>query len=83
MTSRTARNKRRREKLKSRRGQNLQASDTTGWQKCSDYHFQKAIQGLLVNWYPSTKKVVILDETFAINNIDDIYDIVEMVRKGE
>lgn len=79
----TEKNRRRKVKLKLKRKANLAKADVIGWEKKSDYHFQNMINGLLVNWYPSTKKIVILNETFEISGIDQIYEIVDMIKKGE
>lgn len=79
----TERNRKNRVKSKARRQRNLGNADVNGWKQCSEYHFQKTIEGVLVNWYPSTRKIVILNETFLIDSIDAIYEIVKIVKSGE
>lgn len=50
------RNKRRRARLREKRKAILHAADTTGWEKKSDYHFQREHNGEILNWWPSTGK---------------------------
>lgn len=55
------RNKRRRAKIRQARKEALNAADTTGWEKKSDYHFQCTRGADRIDWWPSTGKWCIND----------------------
>ena len=65
-----AKNKRRSDKRKDRRQENLQSASDRGWQKYTEHHWFKAVGGEKLEYWPSTQKVSWRGE--IIKNVIDI-----------
>lgn len=57
----------------------VESGKTQEWKRCSDYHFQRTMNGQLVNWWPSSRKVQIAGEIFTAESPEEIYRIVEAI----
>jgi hypothetical protein len=50
------RRKRQRQRRAQRQREQLRNANLDGWEKLTDYHYRRTIDGKIVNWWPSTGK---------------------------
>ena len=79
----TERNRRKRANQKRNRHERLELADKEAWRKCSEYHFQKAIKGKLVNWWPSRMKCMIENQVYRVFDEHDMVSIIDSLSKEE
>lgn len=85
-TGKSARKKRQKKRQSARKVERLvetaKSGDLDTWKKCSIYHYQKTINGVLVNWWPSSMKCMFDGAVHApVSNEKDILKLIEKLRK--
>jgi hypothetical protein len=55
----------------------IKSGKTKSWKHCSEYHFQKTFSGILVDWWPSCRKIMIKNTIHT--QIDEEDQIVALV----
>jgi len=60
---------------KQNRRNRLLTAETAGWKKCTEWHYQKTINGKLVNWWPTSFKCMIENQIYRVLDVSDIHAI--------
>ncbi len=75
----TERNRKKREKVKRKKANNLASASTVGFKKFTDFHWRKSINGMSFDYWPSTKKGQFNGVVY--HGIDNMNDFEEFLKK--
>lgn len=73
----TTKNKRKRQRLQRNRKLRLDNHDFKGWTRHTEYHYQRSVNGFLVDWWPTRNKAMVEREVYRVFDESDINAITQ------